>query len=318
MLGFGYLKATPTTFVQHYSGGTIRKQGIGLSFFYYVPFGQIVLVPLAATDSPFVFNETTSDFQEVSIQGQITYRVVDAPKLATLLDFSVKPSGQYQTDDPGKLAERITNAAQILARGYTQKRTLRELLRDSEGIVSVVREGLKGSQVIGELGVEVTEFHLVGIKATPEMAKALQADAREELLRKADEAIFVRRNASVNNERSIRENELNTEILVEEKKRQVREAQISADIAVEEQRAQLVDHRVANEHKEAESKAFALASMLAPIKDVDWRILMAASGGGDAGQNIGVAFRELAANAEKIGELNISPDLLASLMKTKG
>ena len=37
-------------------------------------------------------------------------------------------------------------------------------------------------------------------------------------------------------------------------------------------------------------------------------------GGGDAGTNIAVAFRELAQNASKIGELNISPELLRALM----
>ncbi len=149
------------------------------------------------------------------------------------------------------------------------------------------------------------------------MTKALQADAREEQLKKADEAIFARRKASVNMERTIRENELNTEILVEEKKRQVRETQISADIAVEEQRAKLVDYKVANDRKEAEARAFALTATLEPLKNIDWRILTAASGGGDARQNIGMAFRELAENATKIGELNISPDLLASLMNDK-
>ncbi len=47
------------------------------------------------------------------------------------------------------------------------------------------------------------------------MAKALQADAREQLLQKADEAVFVRRNAALDLERKIKENELNTEIAVE-------------------------------------------------------------------------------------------------------
>jgi regulator of protease activity HflC (stomatin/prohibitin superfamily) len=315
MLGISYLKVAPTTFVRHYVGGKLRKEGAGLSFFYFAPFGEIVLIPLAATDSPFVFNETTADFQEVSIQGQITYRVVDAARLSEMLDFSVRPNGQYRNDDPRKLPERITNAAQILSRGYTQKKLLHELLSDAEGIISVVREGLRSSSILAGLGIEVTEFHIVSIKATPEMTKALQANAREEQLRKADEALFARRNASVNMERTIRENELNTEILVEEKQRQVREAQISADIAVEEQRAKLVDHKVANERKEAEARAFALNATLEPLKAVDWKVLAAAMGGGDARQNIGLAFRELAENASRIGQLNISPDLLATLLR---
>ena len=40
-----------------------------------------------------------------------------------------------------------------------------------------------------------------------------------------------------------------------------------------------------------------------------------AAGGGDPRTMIAVAFRELAENAQKIGELNVSPDLLQSLLK---
>ncbi len=55
---------------------------------------------MAATDYPFIFNETTADFQELSIQGQLTYRVIDPTRLSAMLDFSVKPNLQYRTDDP--------------------------------------------------------------------------------------------------------------------------------------------------------------------------------------------------------------------------
>lgn len=317
MIGLKYLKVAPTTHVIHYVNGRLKKQGPGLSFIYFAPFSEIVLVSMVATDQPFIFNEMTADFQEVSIQGQVTYRVIEPARLAGMLDFSVDERQLYRTDDPSKVAERITNAAQILARSFTQKRTLRDVLVNSESLVTMVRDGIRESNVTRELGIEVTEFHIVAIKATPEMARALQADAREELLKKADEAIFVRRNAVVDMERSIRENELNTEILVQQKQREVKETQLKAEIALEEQRAILVDNRVANERKEAESKAFALSATLEPLKGIDWRILMAAAGGGDAEQNIGVAFRELAENATKIGEFNISPDLLASLIKKK-
>jgi len=97
--------------------------------------------------------------------------------------------------------------------------------------------------VVSQLGIEIPEFHIVGIKSTPEMSKALQAQTRENLPREADEAIFANRNAAVDMERTIRENELNTEILVENKKRQVGETQLSADISIEEKRSSLVDSK---------------------------------------------------------------------------
>jgi hypothetical protein len=148
------------------------------------------------------------------------------------------------------------------------------------------------------------------------MSKALQAEAREEMLRKADEAIYARRNSAVEQERRIKENELNTEIAVAHKQRQVRETQMAAEVAVEQQRAALVDQKVDNERKEADARGHALQATLEPLKAIDWRTLLAANAGSDdAGRIIAMAFQELAANSGKIGELNISPDLLASLVK---
>ena len=86
MLGFRYLKTTPTTHVMQYKSGKLVQQGAGLSFFYFVPSSVVVQIPLASVGVPFVFNEVTSDFQEATIQGDITYRVSDPEKLAGMLD----------------------------------------------------------------------------------------------------------------------------------------------------------------------------------------------------------------------------------------
>ena len=32
---FAYEKGAPTTYVMHYSGGRIRRQGVGLAFWYW-------------------------------------------------------------------------------------------------------------------------------------------------------------------------------------------------------------------------------------------------------------------------------------------
>jgi regulator of protease activity HflC (stomatin/prohibitin superfamily) len=312
---FSYLKVPPTTYVLHYSGGKVKREGAGLSFFYFAPSAEIVLVPLTSTDVPFVFNEVTADFQDATIQGELTFRITDAKRVAEVLDYSVDVRRKYRSDDPTKIGDRLVNSAQILARSFTQKRPLSEVLVSSDLLVAETLAGLQQSPTVEMLGLEVLALSIQSIKPTPEMSKALQADAREEMLRKADEAIYARRNAAVEQERKIKENELNTEIAVQQKQRQVRETQMAAEIAVEEQRATLVDHKVENERKEAEARAHGLKSMLEPLKGVDWKTLLAAGGGGDSRLNIALAFRELAENATKIGELNISPDLLSSLTK---
>ena len=146
------------------------------------------------------------------------------------------------------------------------------------------------------------------------MARALEAEAREQLQREADESIYARRNAAVEQERIIKESELNTELAVEQKQREIRERKMAADIALEEQRAQFLTQKVQNDRQDADSRAYAIEATLRPLKDMDWKTLIAASArGGDPKLMIALAFRELAENATKIGELNMTPDLLQSL-----
>ena len=172
----------------------------------------------------------------------------------------------------------------------------------------------------------------MAIKATPEMARALETETREKLQQDADQAIYERRNFAVEQERKIKETELNTEIAVEEKKKQIdekkmeteiqqadndrklREMKVQADIAVENQRKLLIDQKTANERKEAETQGFVIETTLKPYKDIDWKTLTALNNNPDPRFNIALAFRQLAENADKIGNLNISPELLDSLL----
>ena len=312
---FAFMKVPPTRYVLHFKQGRIRREGAGLSFFYYVPNSTIVVVPFASADVPFVFHEVTADFQPVSIQGQLTYRVADPKKLASLLDFSVDGRGNYVSDDPAKLNDRLVHHLQILTQGITQRMKLGELLGRSETVGPEALGALKSSELASALGIEVLAVSILAIKPTPEMAKALEAEAREAVQRQSDEAIYARRNAAVEQERRIKESELNTEIAVEEKQRQIRETRMAAEIAVEEQRSVLVERRAANERKEADTRAYSIEATVKPLRDLDWKTLMMMSRtGSDPGQLIALAFQGLAENAEKIGELNVSPDLLKSLL----
>jgi len=314
-----FMKVPPTTYVLQFKRGKVRREGVGLSFFYWVPTSSIVAIPVASADVPFVFQEATADFQSVTMQGQLTYRVADPKRLASLLDFSVDTRRVYVSDDPRKLPERLVHTMQGLTRTVTQRMVLRDVLVSSDAIVLEVLAKLKASEGVTALGIEILGLSLLAIKPTPETARALEADAREALQRRADEAIYARRNAAVEQERLIKESELNTEIAVEAKKRQIRETQMAADIAVEEQRAELIDRRVENERKDADSRSYVLTETLKPLRDLDWRTLMMLNGkGADPKAMIALAFQEMASNAQKIGELNVSPDLLRSLITTAG
>jgi hypothetical protein len=318
MLPIRFMKAAPTTYVIQFRNGKVRREGPGLAFFYYAPTSTILTVPLASADAPFAFQEATADFQAITIQGQLTYRVSEPKRIAEVLDLSVAPNGLYRTDDYRKLVERLVHATQTSMREEMQKLTLREALMGSGVLSGAVLTRLRAADVVSRLGIEILNLSILSIRATPEMSKALEAEAREALQRRSDEAIYARRNNAVEQERRIKESELNTEIAVEEKQRQIRETRMAADIALEQQRAALMDQRVENEKKEADSRAYAMEATIKPVREVDWRTLMMLFPQNiDSRTTIALAFQEMATNAQKIGELNISPDLLNSLLAAR-
>jgi hypothetical protein len=102
-----------------------------------------------------------------------------------------------------------------------------------------------------------------------------------------------------------------------ENERKLREMKVQADISVESQRKQLIEQKTANDKKEAETQGYVLETTLKPYKELDWKTLMALNNNGDAKFNIALAFRQLAENAGKIGSLNISSELLETLLQDK-
>ena len=102
-----------------------------------------------------------------------------------------------------------------------------------------------------------------------------------------------------------------------ENDKKLREMRMEADIAIEQQREVLIEQKAENDKKEAEAQGFVLETTLKPYKDLDWKTLTALNNNADPKLNISLAFRELADNADKIGNLNISPELLDSILNSK-
>ena len=133
MFGIRFIKVQPNTYLLQYRRGKIVREGVGQSFFYYSPTTSLVAVPVASTDTPFIFQETTADFQTVTIQGQVTYRVNDAKQLALLLNYTLAPDGEtYLSEDPEKLPERVIHVINVLGNNY--------LLRDGTGVGVFARQ----------------------------------------------------------------------------------------------------------------------------------------------------------------------------------
>lgn len=333
MFGIKHIKFDSMTYVLHFKNGNVKKEGRGLSFFYFEPSSSIVAIPMGSNDLPFIFNESTNDYQTVSIQGQISYKIENPKKLADVLDFTVNGNGEYKKNDIEKLNQRIINEAQTSTSSFIHNIKLKDAIRSAKEIEIKILEGLKSSPAINMVGIEILGANILSIKATPEMAKALETNTREKLQQEADEAIYERRNFAVEQERKIKESELNTEIAIEEKQKQIaekkmesdvqkaendrklRQMDLEADIAIENQRKQLIEQKTTNDKSEAETQGYVLETTLKPYKDFDWKLLTALNNNNDPKFNISLAFRELAENAGKIGNLNISPELLDSLLK---
>jgi hypothetical protein len=319
MLGIRYFKAAPTTYVLQYVNGRLRREGTGLSFFYFAPRSTLVAVPVGSTDVPFIFSETTADFQAVTVQGHLTYRVADPVRLAALLDYSVRPGGEPVSEDPDKLPQRIAYAAQTAVRAEVQGRPLRVALVEADALAARVQAALLQSEALAALGVELLSFAILAVKPVPETAKALEAEARERLLRESDDAIYARRNNAVEQERKIRENELNTEVAVQAKQREIEETRLAGQIALEEQRRQLVTTEAENHRTRADAEAYAVQATLEPLTRLDPKSLQVlAARSVDPRLLVAMAFQDIAANAAKVGNLNISPELLQTLLQNNG
>jgi regulator of protease activity HflC (stomatin/prohibitin superfamily) len=335
MFGFKHIKFDAMTYVLHFKNGNISKEGRGLSFFYFSPNSSIVAIPMGSNDLPFIFSESTNDYQTVTIQGQISYKITNPKTLSDVLDFTVQDNGQYKKNDIEKLNQRLINEAQTATSSFIHGIKLKDAIRSAKTIEESIIEGLKNSTAINMLGIEILGANILAISATPEMSRALETETREKLQQEADQAIYERRNFAVEQERKIKETELNTEIAIEEKQKQItekkmesevikaendrklREMKLEADISVENQRKLLIEEKTENDKIEAETQGYVIEATLKPYKDIDWKILTALNNNPDPKFNISLAFRQLAENADKIGNLNISPDLLDSLLNEK-
>lgn len=296
MLGISYFKGQPSDYIIKYVGSRKSQAGQGLSFFYLRFNTQIVAVPTQSIDCPFVFSEISSDYQAVSVQGQLTYRIADPEKTAKLLNLSIDAtSGKHTTEDLRILGQRVVSALQITTHQEVEKRKLEECIRDVQGISSIVSERLASDPTVESFGIEVLGVFILAIKPTPEMSKALEAEFREQLLRRADEAIMARRASAVDDERKIREKELESDSALEKGRSELIALQGQNMLREAENRGRVVEI-------ESAAKAQALKQELASLAGIDPKLLLAES------------LRVLGTNAEKIGQLNITSEILAGLL----
>lgn len=335
MLNFKYFKSDSSTFIIQSINGAVRKQGKGLSFWYNADKTSIAALPLNAQEAPFIFNLQTADFQSLRIQGQISFQVKYPEKTADVLNFNLAQDGKsYASEDPLKLSDRVVRSAQTVIQAKTQSTDLRDALLMGQPLVMLVSQQLSAHPALESLGIEILDVAISAITPSPETLKALEAQARESILKEADDAIYARRKFSVEQERTIKEAELETDLSVQAKQQQIEEARLDnertllreraeieqeeliAQVNLEAKRNELVALSVENQRTQSEADAYAIEAKMKAYSQLPVENLkVMALAKMNPEQLMAMAFESLAQNAGKIGEINISPDLFGQLMK---
>ncbi|MEV7503755.1 SPFH domain-containing protein [Streptomyces sp. NPDC093018] len=333
-LGWRHLRGTPTAHIRHHRSGQLVHDGPGLSFWFRSLTAALSEIPVDDRELAMTFHARTADFQDVTVQATVTYRIGDPALAAARLDFSVDPdTGAWRGTPLEQLATLLTETAQEHALDVLARTPLSAALTDG---VSTVRErlaaGLAAQPRLPDTGIEVVAVRVVAVRPEPEVERALRTPAREQIQQEADRATYERRAVAVERERAIAENELASRIelarreeqLVEQRgtnarreaeeqaaadavradaeaARTVRLAQAEADKVVRLARA-----AAEQEREVGEARAQARAAWLRVHAEADVATLHA------------LAAMRVAENLPDIGSVTISPDVLTGLLAKLG
>ncbi|MBF0538451.1 MAG: membrane protease subunit, stomatin/prohibitin [Nitrospirae bacterium] len=334
MFGVRYIKGDAMTYVIHYKKGQIKREGEGLSFFYYGPNSSIVMVDLGSNDVAFNILVPTMDYQGVTIEGNIVYRVERPRQLVQLLDFTVDHKGRYKKKGYEKLHLRLIHEAQTSALTFVQGLTVKGAMHSPRMMEEVILEGLRNSKMLGLLGVAVLGVSVFSIKPSSDVESALRTQALEALHQDTMQVIYDGKVFDVEQKRKVQESELTSEIALDEKKKEVaemkmsadyaaqyhkrrmREMEIQSDILIEEHKKQLIELSTANNKAMAESNSYLIDAILMLLLQSQRNGLSTTDEDNSPAppSHIVEALRELANNAARLGTLHISANLLKSIL----
>jgi regulator of protease activity HflC (stomatin/prohibitin superfamily) len=318
-----HLSGAPTTYVQHVRAGTTHHEGVATAFWFRPLGAALSEVPVDDRELPMTFHGRTSDYFDVTVQGTITFRVLDPAIAARRLDFSIDPtSGLWRGRPLDQLAGLLTETAQQQTVQLLTGHTLTEAVAGGvEATRNAIAAGLAADQRLTETGVAVIAVRILAIRPDPEVEKALQTPAREVVQQEADKATFERRALAVEREAAIGENELENQIELAR-----REEQLVAQRGQNDRRT--AELRAATEAVRTQSEAAsALQRARADAEGIE--LIGAAEASAEAAHVaayadlpqaalLGLALKELAANMPALQSLVVAPDVLAPLLARLG
>lgn len=306
------LRSDASHHIIRYKRGKIKQSGRGVVCWFNPETASIAEVPLDDREMSLFVKGRSGDFQDVSIQGVLGWRVVEPEMLAERIDFTIGLiSGQYVKEPTERIETRLRGLINQAALQYLAEKPVRDLLDlGVDPLRESIEAALASEQSLAEIGIEIVNIRLDNLTPTSELERALQTPTFEALQQKADEAVYERRATAVDKERAIAENELanKVELAKQEKQLIAQEATNAKDRAEGLAQAQLIE-------SDAEASR---------IRIVDGAKAEAQKAQMDVYQGVapatilGLAAREFAQKLDKIEHLNITPDMMASLLKEFG
>ncbi|MFJ2187160.1 SPFH domain-containing protein [Kitasatospora sp. NPDC087861] len=321
--GLRHLRAAPTAHIRHLHRGKAAHDGTGLAFWFRPLPAALSEVPVDDRELAMLFHARTSDFQDVTVQATLTYRITEPAIAANRVDFGIDPdTGAWRSAPLDQLATLLTETAQQHALGLLARTPLATALVDG---VSAVRErmatGLAAEARITETGLAVIAVRVVALRPEPEVERALRTPARELVQQEADRATFERRAVAVEHERGIAENELANRIELARREEQLlaqqgansrlqAEEQAVADRVRTEAEAERRTRLAAAEADAAralgDARAAAEAAWLTAHQQADPAVLRA------------LALMRLAEHLPHIDSITLTPDVLTGLLAKLG
>ena len=308
-LGFvAQLRSDASNHVIRYRNGRIRQSGRGLVFWFRPETASIAELPMDDREMAVFVKGRSQDFQSVAVQGTLTWHVVDPELLAARVDFSLGlVTGGYKSEPIQRIETRLAGLVNQAALQYLAQGPVRQLLdAGPEPLRNHLDTVLAADPTLAEIGIAVAAVRLTNLAPSSELERALQTPTFEALQQKADQATFERRALAVEKERAIAENELanRTELARREMTLITQEAENARNRATGVAEARQVEaaaeadriRTVESARAEAEQARMAIYRDLPP------------------GVMLGLAAREMAAKLDTIEHLNVTPDLLATVL----
>lgn len=310
-----HVRAESTNHLLAYKNGRLKRSGRGIAFWFMPLATSLAEVPVDDRELSFIFHVRSADFQDVTVQGLIVYRVSSPETLSERVDFSLDPrKGQYLKQPLQQLGVMLTELAQQLAQQYVSRFPVRGLMERGLGdLRQQMDDGLSGDDSLTAMGLSLVSLRISSIKPAADLEKALEMPTREAIQQQADEARFQRRALAVEKERAIRENELQNEIELARREETLIEqrGQNERRRMTEDAEAQRIatEAGAARTRLEADAQAAAIETVEA-AQVTQERARIDIYRDLPASVMAGLAARELAGKLHTIEHLNISPELL--------